>query len=78
MEIASMMHLLEPTATVIDGLPHRDKPLPNMNCDHDEDITGQLFRSVDNGRSQASTTADSDDVETPLLNDTRRSTSKYT
>ena len=76
-------HQCDPTTTctVIDGQPHRNNPLLNTTHGRDEnleDITGQLFRSVDNGRSRATTTADSDNCETPLLNDTRRSTSKYT
>ena len=74
-------HQCEPTATVIEGLPHRNKHQPKNNRDSTEnlqDITGQLFKSIDNGRSRASTTAQEDDSETPLLNDTTRSTSKYT
>ena len=69
-----------PTTTVIEGLPHRDNPLPNIHRDCDENlrnISGQLFQSVDDDRSRDNTTAHSDDVKTPLLNNTR-STSKYT
>jgi hypothetical protein len=71
------------TCTVIDGQPHRNNPLRNPRATRDrdenlEEIIGQLFRCVDDGRSRSSTTADTDNVDTPLLNDARRFTSKYT